>query len=77
MKPVGLVQYLLSNSTQPGEIVLDPFAGSGSTLIACHHENRVARLVELDPKYADVILKRFKDHTGIVPINQRGEPFDG
>ena len=77
MKPVGLIQYLLGNSTQSGDIVLDPFAGSGSTLIACHHENRVARLVELDPKYADVILRRYMEHTGDTPTNQDGERFGG
>lgn len=77
MKPVGLLQYLLNNSTQVGDIVLDPFAGSGSTLIACHQEHRVARLVELDPKYADVILKRYKEHTGDTPVNQAGVDFGG
>ena len=77
MKPVGLIQYLLGNSTQSGDIVLDQFAGSGSTLIACHHENRVARLVELDPKYADVILRRYMEHTGDTPTNQDGERFGG
>lgn len=75
MKPVGLLRYLLSNSTQTGSIVLDPFAGSGSSLIACHHENRIARLVELDPVYADVILRRYKEHTGDTPTNQHGQPF--
>lgn len=77
MKPVGLVQYLLSNSTQPGDIVLDPFGGSGSTLIACHQTKRVARLVELDPKYADVILRRYMEHTGDTPTNQNGDAFRG
>lgn len=77
MKPVGLLQYLLCNSTQTGDIVLDPFGGSGSTLIACHGERRKARLVELDPKYADVILRRYMEHTGVTPTNQSGEPFRG
>lgn len=77
MKPVGLLQYLLSNSTQTGDIVLDPFGGSGSTLIACHGERRKARLVELDPKYADVILRRYMEHTGDTPTNQNGDEFSG
>lgn len=77
MKPVGLLQYLLCNSTQTGDIVLDPFAGSGSTLIACHAEHRKARLVELDPKYADVILRRYMEHTGVTPTNQNGIEFSG
>jgi len=74
MKPVGLLQYLVCNSSQSGDIVLDPFAGSGSTLIACHATNRVARLVELDPKYADVILRRYMEHTGDTPTCN-GQPF--
>jgi DNA modification methylase len=77
MKPVGLIQYLITNSSQPGDIVLDTFGGSGSTLIACHAERRVARLVELDPKYADVILRRYMEHTGDTPTNQQGEKFGG
>jgi DNA modification methylase len=76
MKPVGLLAYLVSNSSQIGGIVLDPFAGSGSTLIACHQQHRVARLVELDPKYADVICRRYWEHTGEQPRNQRGEIFN-
>lgn len=76
MKPVGLVAYLISNSTQSGGIVLDPFAGSGSTLIACHQTGRTARIVELDPKYADVILRRYMEHTGDTPtLESTGEKF--
>ena len=74
MKPVGLVAYLLGNSSNRGDIVLDPFGGSGSTLIACHAEGRTARLVELDPKYADVILRRYMEHTGDTPTCN-GRPF--
>jgi DNA modification methylase len=76
MKPVGLLTYLLGNSSQPGDIVLDPFGGSGSTLIACHQQHRVARLVELDPHYADVICRRYWEHTGDQPRNQRNELFN-
>ena len=68
MKPVALIERLVANSTRPGQLVLDPFGGSGSTLIACHQTNRVARLIELDPKYVDVICRRFQEHTGIKPI---------
>ena len=70
MKPVDLLTYLLCNSTQTGDIVLDPFGGSGSTLIACHQTGRNARLVELDPKYADVILRRYMEHTGVTPTRE-------
>ncbi len=59
MKPVALVAQLIKNSTQEGQIVLDPFGGSGSTLLACELTGRTCRTVELDAKYCDVILKRF------------------
>lgn len=76
-KPVELVARAISNSTRAGDIVLDAFGGSGSTLIACHQTGRTARLVELDPIYADVILQRYMEHTGEVPLNQNGEQFRG
>jgi DNA modification methylase len=59
---------MLKNSLPPGGIVFDPFGGSGSTLIAAHSLGARAFLVELDPKYADVIIRRFQQHTGIVPV---------
>ncbi len=68
MKPVPLIERAIKNSSKPGQIVLDPFGGSGSTLIAAHGLNRKARLIELDPQYVDVICKRFETHTGIVPV---------
>jgi len=67
MKPVGLIQAMLANSLPPGGVVFDPFAGSGSTLIAAHGLRSRAYCVELDPRYADVILHRFQEHTDIVP----------
>lgn len=77
MKPVELIAMCLKNSTAPGMTVADPFAGSGSTLIACHAIGRKARLIELDPRYADVICRRFQEHTGITPILEAtGEPID-
>lgn len=63
-KPVDLMAYPMGNSTQPNAIVLDPFAGSGSTLIAAEQTDRVAYCMELDPKYASVILRRYVEHTG-------------
>jgi len=68
MKPVELITRHIENSTDPGDLVVDPFAGSGSTLIACHGTNRRAALIELDEKYADVICRRFQEHTGTVPV---------
>lgn len=75
MKPVELIQLHLSNSTDALDIVVDPFGGSGSTLIACHQLNRKARLIELDPRYADVICRRFQEHSGVKPTRD-GEPHD-
>jgi DNA modification methylase len=64
MKPVSLVEMALQNSSKAGDIVLDLFGGSGSTLIACEKNGRNARLMELDPKYCDVIIKRWQEFTG-------------
>lgn len=64
MKPVGLFQYLIGNSTKPGDIVLDSFGGSGTTLIACEQSGRSARILELDPCYCDVIIERWQNLTG-------------
>lgn len=59
MKPVELVEYALGNSSAPGDVVLDAFGGSGSTLIACAKLGRRARLLEIDPRYCDVIRRRW------------------
>jgi site-specific DNA-methyltransferase (adenine-specific) len=64
MKPVALFTYLMGNSCRPGGLVLDPFAGSGTTLIAAERTGRAAALVELDPHYCDVIVRRFEAFTG-------------
>ncbi len=64
MKPVALLAYLLMNSSQAGDTVVDPFGGSGSTLIACGQTGRAARLMEIDPRYCDVIVKRWQDWSG-------------
>ena len=64
MKPVELVERALGNSSKTRDTVLDPFGGSGTTLIACERANRQARLIELEPKYCDVIIRRWQDFTG-------------
>lgn len=64
MKPIELMTRAIQNSSDPKQIVLDPFGGSGSTLIACEMTNRQGRLIELDPKYCDVIVKRWENLTG-------------
>jgi DNA modification methylase len=71
MKPVELVMRAIENSSKIKDIVLDPFAGSGSTLIACEKLNRVARLIEIDPKYCDVIVRRWENATGLKAIQER------
>ena len=63
-KPVELIEQALNNSSKGGDTVLDVFGGSGSTLIACEKTGRHARLMELDPKYCDVIVKRWENYTG-------------
>lgn len=63
-KPLDLLGYPITNSTQANAIVLDTFAGSGSTLMACEALGRVAYCMELDEKYASVILRRYAEHTG-------------
>jgi len=63
-KPVELVERAIENSSRIRDVVLDPFAGSGTTLIACQRRKRRARLMELDPGYADVICQRWQQYTG-------------
>ncbi len=63
-KPVELIERALLNSSKTGDIVADLFAGSGSTLIACERRGRRARLMEIDPKYADCIVRRFQEYSG-------------
>ena len=64
MKPVELVERAVRNSSKTRDLVLDPFGGSGTTLIACEKSGRRARIIELDPKYVDVIVKRWEEYTG-------------
>jgi DNA modification methylase len=64
MKPVELFEYQIGNSSKANDVVLDLFGGSGTTAIACERLSRKARLMELDPKYCDVIVKRWEDFTG-------------
>ena len=68
MKPVELIERMLRNSIPTGGLVFDPFGGSGSTMIAAHRLGARSLLCELDPKYADVICRRWQEHTGVVPV---------
>ncbi len=76
MKPVALFEYQLLNNTKGGDIVLDSFGGSGTTLIAAEKNGRTAMIMELDPRYCDVIVKRWQDFTGKIATHaETGKPF--
>jgi DNA modification methylase len=72
MKPVALVERAIRNSSKSRDIVLDPFGGSGTTLIAAERAGRRARLIELDPKYVDVIVQRWQSMTGKTAMRDTG-----
>ena len=77
MKPLELVERALRNSSKTQDTVLDPFGGSGSTLIACDRTGRQARLIEMEPKYCDVIVRRWQEHTGkVATLEATGEQFN-
>jgi len=77
MKPVALFEYLMLNNTKGGDIVLDSFGGSGTTIIAAEKNGRLGYCMELDPKYCDVIVKRWQDFTGKQAIHEStGKKFD-
>ena len=72
-KPVALIATALRNSSKREDIVLDLFAGSGSTMIACHRAKRYARSMELDPLWCDVAVMRWEAYTGETAKLERGE----
>ena len=77
VKPVAMVADAIMDCTQRGGIVLDPFAGSGSTLIACEKIGRIAHCIELEPKYCDVIIRRWQDYTGLEATHaETGKTFN-
>jgi DNA modification methylase len=77
MKPVELVERAIRNSSKSRDTVLDPFAGSGSTLVACEKTGRQARLIELERKYCDVIIRRFEEFSGKrAVLESDGRGFD-
>ena len=76
MKPVALFEYQMLNNTKGGDLVLDSFGGSGTTLIAAEKNGRHSCLMELDPKYVDVIIKRWQEFTGkTATLESTGQPF--
>ena len=77
MKPVALMEYQILNNTKGHDCILDSFGGSGSTLIACEKTARDCRMMELDPKYCDVIIKRWQDFTGEqATLEATGQTYD-
>jgi DNA modification methylase len=77
MKPVELFEYQMLNNTKGADLVLDSFGGSGTTIIAAEKHGRYGRLMELDPKYCDVIIKRWQDFTGKQAVHaETGETFN-
>lgn len=76
MKPVELFRYLMENSTKKGDSVLDSFGGSGTTLVAAEQTGRIAYLMELDPVYVDVIIKRWQEMTGLEAVRDDGKTYN-
>lgn len=76
MKPVSICARAIQNSSEPGDRVLDPFGGSGSTLLACEQTDRICYMMEYDPVYAEVIIRRWEAFTGQKAVKERSA-FDG
>ena len=75
MKPVELVERALRNSSKSRDTILDPFAGSGTTVIACEKTGRQARVMEIDPRYADVVIRRWQEYSGQQARHEDGRAF--
>jgi DNA modification methylase len=76
MKPIALVERMIEWSSSKGQIVLDLFGGSGSTMIAAEKCGRHSRLMELDPRFVDVIVKRWQEFTGKQAKHENGKTFE-
>jgi site-specific DNA-methyltransferase (adenine-specific) len=75
--PIGLPEFFVKAYTDRGDVVFDPFVGSGSTLMACENQARKGRGIDLSPGYVDVTCRRFQDVTGIIPVLEAtGKPHD-
>ena len=72
MKPIGLFGYQIENSSKKGDIVIDAFGGSGTTMVACEQLKRKARVIEYDPKYCDVIVRRMLTYDKALKIKRNG-----
>jgi DNA modification methylase len=76
MKPIGLFAYQIQNSSKKGDIVIDAFGGSGTAMVACEQTNRKARLIEFDPKYCDVIVRRMIKLDPSIKVKRNGQLID-
>jgi len=76
MKPIGLFGYQIENSSKVGDIVIDAFGGSGTTMVACEQLNRKARLIEYDPKYCQVIIDRMLKLNPALKIKKNGSIYE-
>lgn len=76
MKPIGLFGYQIENSSKVGDIIIDAFGGSGTTMVACQQLKRKARLIEFDPKYCDVIVRRMININPNIVVKRNGEQID-
>ena len=75
MKPIPLWAELMSNSSKPGEIVIDPFSGSGTTMVTANQDGRVARCMEIDPKYCQVIVDRMLKLEPTIQVKKNGQLY--
>ena len=75
MKPIGLFAYQIENSSKQGDIVIDAFGGSGTTMVACEQLNRKARVIEFDPRYCQVILERMIKLDPTLKVKKNGEDY--
>ena len=75
-KPVDLIEFAIQKTSNDQDVVLDFFGGSGSTLIACEKTKRLCFMMELDPKYCDVIVSRFCKYTGTSKVKLNGQEID-
>ena len=77
MKPVALVRRAIGNSSAEGDLVFDPFLGSGTTLVACDHTSRACRGIDIDPAYVDVAVRRWQRLSGAdAMLESSGETFE-
>lgn len=76
MKPVPLFAEFIQNSTIPGQCVQDPFGGSGTTMVASHQVGRKAYIMEIDPKYCQVIINRMAKLDPSLEVKRNGEPYN-